>query len=254
MELRELQIRLTNILFAIDDFCKEYNIPYYLEGGTALGAVRHKGFIPWDDDIDISMDRKDYKRFCKLFSDNPPKGLVIQTHKTDHNYINGYAKVRDLNTETKEDRINIDYKYKGLFVDIFPYEDVNPALLRISHIFFHRSLFWLVSKRGGRIGVVSTVLNFLYIVSQIFDCLCRFLSKFLPSTYSYSYGCNIYAFKGQLKREYFAPFRLMEFEGRLLPVPNQVEKFLESLFGDYMVLPPEDQRPHPHYVDCKVFE
>lgn len=252
MDLKELQHRLTIILFAIDDFCKENNIPYYLESGTALGAIRHKGFIPWDDDVDIMMDRKDFVRFCKLFSHNPPKGLALQIHKTDHNYINGYAKVRDLYTETKEDRINIEYKYNGLFVDIFPYEKVNPFLLRLSHVFFHRTMFWLVSKKGSRNGAISLLLNMNYVLSLIFDSFCRLLSKILPTTYSYTYGCNVYALKGQFMEEYFTPARYLSFEGRLLPVPNNVEKFLESLYGDYMVIPQENQRPHPHYIDCKV--
>lgn len=254
MELNELQCRLSTILFAIDDFCKKNKINYYLESGTALGAVRHKGFIPWDDDIDISMDINDFKRFCQLFEAEPPEGLAIQTHHTDMNYINGYAKVRDLGTRTNEDRINIEYKYNGLFVDVFPYEHVNPFCLRISHLLLHRPMFKLVKSKGKRFGFVSLLLNCLYVISLIFDSFMRLLSHVLPTTYSYSYGCNIYAFKNQFSKDMFAPAKYMEFEGRQLPVPGKVELFLERLYGDYMTLPPVDQRPKPHYIDYQILD
>lgn len=254
MELRELQNRLTEILFTIDDFCKENGIPYYLEGGTALGAVRHKGFIPWDDDIDICMDIKDYEKFCNLFIQAPPKGLALQIHRTDHNYINGYGKVRDLNTLTKEDRINIDYKYKGLFVDVFPYEEVNPLLMRISHLCFHRVLFWMASKKWKKYGLGFIILNVLFYISVFFDSICRLLTKVLPSTYSYTYGCNAYAHMNQMNKNLFLPARYIEFEGRKLPVANKIEIILTNFYGDYMRIPPIGERPHPHFNDTIVLQ
>ena len=94
-ELRVIQLRMLDILLKIDAFCKQYGINYWLEGGYYVGAVRHGGFIPWDDDLDIGMDRRDYLKFKKLFLANPISGFHLQCHKTDKAYVAGYAKVRE---------------------------------------------------------------------------------------------------------------------------------------------------------------
>lgn len=250
-DLHKLQTRLTELLFIVDDFCKKNKINYMLEGGTALGAYRHGGFIPWDDDIDISMDYSEYKRFCKLFIENPPQGMALQVHSSDKNYINGYAKIRDLNSFIIEDRVEIDCKYHGLFIDVFPYEYVNPRLWRISHVLFHRIQFSLVETKSDKLGILSFALNTFYYISLFVDCIFRCLTKWLPTTYSYTYGCNIKAHMGQWDKSTFFPTKEMNFEGRLLPVPGKIEEFLKNKYGDYLTLPPEDQRNHIH---CNGFE
>lgn len=253
-DLKTLQEKLISMIFIIDEFCKKYNIEYQLEGGTALGAYRHHGIIPWDDDIDISMDIKEYKRFCKLFIANPPKGMALQIHKTDKNYVNGYGKIRDLNSITAEERIGAEYKYQGLFVDVFPYEEVNPTLLKVSHLFFHRIQFSIIRKRFKQSSALSLILNFFYYLSVIGDSFIRILTKFTPTTYSYTYGCNIYAKMGQWRQDTFWPTKEMVFEGKKLPVPGKVEDFLEAKYGNYMELPPEEERNHVHYLNYKIFD
>lgn len=253
-ELHKLQKRLTEMLFIIDDFCKKNNINYMLEGGTALGAFRHKGFIPWDDDIDISMDYAEYKRFCQLFVKNPPSGLALQIHETDKNYINSYAKIRDLNSYMKEDRVNIDYKFNGLFIDVFPYENVNPTLLQISHLLFHRIQFAMAEAKSDKYGILSFAINLFFYISLFSDTIFRFVSKILPTTYSYTYGCNIKAKMGQWKEDTFFPIKEMMFEGKMLPVPGKIEEFLANKYGDYMRIPPEDQRDHFHCVGFELYD
>ena len=246
-ELRDLQHELMNMLLVVDLFCKKNGIEYCIESGTALGAKRHSGFIPWDDDLDICMDRSEYIKFCKLFIENPPEGLELQTHSTDKRYVNGYAKIRHLYSKTKEDRININYKHQGLFLDVFPYEQVNPFLLKISHLCFHRILFYLVSRKPDKLGFLVIVLNFFYYIAVTFDKIFRLITKILPSTYSQTYGCNIYAKMGQYNKEMFFPCKVVNFEGHRVPGPSKIEEYLNTTYGDYMKLPPIEQRNHVHY-------
>ena len=121
--LRKQQLRMLEILLYIDKVCKENNINYWLSSGTLLGAVRHGGFIPWDDDLDIEMMREDYDRFQKVFSNN--EDYVLQTYKSDKNYLLPFAKVRDLHSELDELGNNVSFKYKGCFVDIFIFSNKN---------------------------------------------------------------------------------------------------------------------------------
>ena len=141
-QLRKLQHRLYDMLVEFDTFCKDNNIKYTLEGGTALGAYRHKGFIPWDDDIDIAMDIKEYHRFCKLFKENPTTNLRLQDNSTDSLYWNGFAKIRDTHSSFVEHGKQIVYKENGCFIDIFPLECAFPFLIGVYHL-IHRPLFML---------------------------------------------------------------------------------------------------------------
>lgn len=117
-DLRKIQLRALEILKVVDLICKKHNIPYWLEGGALLGAVRHEGFIPWDDDIDIQILRKDYKKLLKILQKDLPDNLVVQSRETDEMYMDRMMKIRDLNsfvTLTQGKR----GKYEGIFIDVF---------------------------------------------------------------------------------------------------------------------------------------
>ena len=118
--LRKAQIREVEILIEIDRICRKHDIKYWINFGTLLGAVRHKGFIPWDDDLDICMLSKDYKKFLEIASDELPEWLFIQNKSTDPSYRRSICKVRDLNSFFVEqyDDFSAPYK-KGIFIDIF---------------------------------------------------------------------------------------------------------------------------------------
>ena len=115
-ELRKLQLRMLDMLKVIDRICRKHKIPYWLSSGTALGAVRHGGFIPWDDDLDLEIYRKDYKRLLKVLFEELPDSMIVQTNRTDKNYVAQYAKVRDLNTYLEEGVgvTNPNYKFNGV--------------------------------------------------------------------------------------------------------------------------------------------
>ena len=115
--LRNHQLRMLEMLKYIDGVCKKHNISYWLSSGTLLGAVRHGGFIPWDDDLDIEMLRKDYLKLVKVLGREIDSKYALQTHKTDTHYLYPFGKLRDLHSVIKETHdADIFYKYKGVYV------------------------------------------------------------------------------------------------------------------------------------------
>lgn len=122
--LRRQQLRMFEMLQYIDTVCKNHGIRYWLCSGTLLGAVRHGGFIPWDDDVDIEMLREDYRKFVKVMATEALCGkYVLQNHDTDSNYFAPYGKLRDLHSYIKEENTNdLYYKYKGCYIDVFVLE------------------------------------------------------------------------------------------------------------------------------------
>ena len=120
--LRACQLKQLTILEAIHNICQRHTIPYWLDGGTLLGAVRHGGFIPWDDDIDIAMHKADLQRFVEVAQKELPKGLIVQSPLIDKHLKEPITKVRDLNSFFVEPGDDFSHNYeKGLFVDIFPF-------------------------------------------------------------------------------------------------------------------------------------
>ena len=124
--MRELQYRMLDMLLYLDDVCKKLNIQYYLDGGTCLGAVRHGGFIPWDDDMDVVIDVKDYKRLCDYLLEHPHPQYILHNRQTDDNYYVGWAKLRDLQSESTYHGDNVIrgnqeriFKYSGVIVGFF---------------------------------------------------------------------------------------------------------------------------------------
>ena len=118
--LRRQQIKMLDILLHVDKICKEHSITYWLSSGTLLGAMRHGGFIPWDDDLDIEMLREDFLRFKRVFKDS--EDYIIQTPENDLHYIMPYVKVRDTHSVIEEHSGGENFKHKGIFIDIFALE------------------------------------------------------------------------------------------------------------------------------------
>ena len=142
--LRKLQLTELDILLAVDKFCNDNNINYSLFGGTALGAVRHGGFIPWDDDIDICMCRSDYEKFIRLWKKKSIGGFFLQDTNPDNKTTQTHSKVRKDNTvlATRE-----EYEvpgHHGIWIDIFPIDKVPTSKLAKSRMFFSRQLDYYI--------------------------------------------------------------------------------------------------------------
>lgn len=241
--LRELQLKEISILEEIDTICRKHNIDYWLDGGTCLGAIRHDGFIPWDDDIDIAIDEKDLPRFVSIAKKELPEYLSIQD-KTEYGKL-GFVKVRDLNSYFVEpgDDFSKDYN-KGIFVDIFPfrsYPDVNPRRMKKIVKRANKSLAILRSQHYYSIRSVAEYFYFglKYVVNiSLFKLACMLTD--MKKYYGNTVECNGY---GTIhKRNDVFPVKDIQFEGKTFMGPANPDEYLKALYGDYMKLPPEENR------------
>lgn len=253
---------LLDILLDIDKFCKENNIRYFLIGGTLLGAVRHKGFIPWDDDIDIMMPRPDHEKFVKKYK--PTKYEVFYVGRKGY-YI-PVTKISSKNTIIKQlTPINEVPPCLGIHVDIIVYDGV-PLNLNVyySHL---KSIIdlrndarnlrqWRLGRRIFRsFSYMFRLLKvgFLYrnrtidsIMTEINEKCKKY--KYNESKYVGFLSSSPYDFNERYDKLYFEGTpELLEFEGHIFPAPCGYRDFLTDLYGDYMQLPPEDKRKSDHF-------
>lgn len=231
--LRKQQLRMLEILLYVDKVCKEHNIRYWLSSGTLLGAVRHGGFIPWDDDLDIEMLREDYDKFIKVFPNNDD--FVLQTHKTDKNYFRTFAKVRDLHSKISEFELDKYYKYRGLYVDVFSIERIPRPICR-----FYGGVFEVIGRWRRKCGNSKVIWGALKVFQKIMLCsipIVRPIFKIFTHELHHSYG------SGFLKKrniEDLLPLGQVEFEGYIFPAPQNTDQYLRKIYGDYHQIPQLD--------------
>lgn len=235
--LRKAQLRMLEILKVVDSICRENDIPYFLESGTLLGAVRHSGFVPWDDDIDISVMLSDYKRLRKLLIDKLPDNMVFQDDSTDPNYPMLIWKVRDTKSLFEEEYSN-KLKYKGLYIDLFPLEKIPCWKWKVflDYIYGHcvRALHNYSNKKDKLIS------SFIYPFAKALVIITRLINKFIPcDIVSFQYGRKTYV---QYNLKDIFPLKDMTFEGYSFLVPHNPDALLKTCFGDYMQIPPEEKR------------
>ena len=139
--LRRQQLVMLEMVQELDRICRKHHIPYFLYGGTLLGAIRHNGFIPWDDDLDVGLMRNDYLRLMQVLPDELPSHIVLQTNDTDRNYFYFFAKLRDTRSFLDEGAYDRCFKYRGIFIDIFPFDKVQLPLQRLRFQSYAYTLF-----------------------------------------------------------------------------------------------------------------
>lgn len=231
--LRRLQLQQLEILKAFDGICRRNGLRYIMEGGTLLGAVRHGGFIPWDDDVDISMPLQDFRRFQQIASSELPVGMVLQNHKTDPNYFVPILKIRDATSESHSQTDGLDkyYKYKGPFIDIFPIE---PTIAPISYVLLKANNFLLnhLRRRWLKHGC-------WHLISAGIEVARLLTPRSAPLNPGYAIAWH-YNLKSD---DVLFPVSEIEFENHKFFAPNDIDAFLKNYFGpDYMSLPPEKGR------------
>jgi len=250
---------LLEILNFIDRFCSANNLKYYLIGGTALGARRHKGFIPWDDDLDIGMPRLDYEKFRKLMYKLDDRVYRIQDETTEPNYFLPFAKIRKQGTIFREYVSKDLYKDNGLFVDVFPIDTfskidgkLNKLELKKAQLIKHELRFryckWYYKERFDMKEYSKAVISAIPYACYSRDDLFRKLKKISVSQIDKSakFAANI-AGTNKICREImpydvFYPLKLIKFEGREYPCVNDIDTYLTNLYGDFMKLPPAEKR------------
>lgn len=233
-KLRQLQHRLLHILMFIDRICKENNIKYWLGSGTCLGAIRHGGFIPWDDDIDIEMHYKDYKKFQRIMKHYDKGDYVFQTLNNDPHYYFVWGKVRDTHTIVNENSgYDIKYRYRGCFVDVFPVTPSNSFYISIlgQRICSNIILADCSNQRFKRL-----CWKLIYKLSYP---LFHFISGLgHRQRYRYLFGST---FTLDFDGNDFRDTVNAEFEGHSFPVPMNYKAYLTRMYGDYKQLPPNDK-------------
>ncbi|GAA0076901.1 phosphorylcholine transferase LicD [Clostridium sp. CTA-5] len=256
LSLRDAQMLMVSILKDVDEICEKHNLKYFLDAGTLLGAVRHKGFIPWDDDMDIGMLREDYEKFLKIAKEELPEHLFLQTFDNDKNYdiYQVPCKIRYNNTILIEKNIAENHDmHNGVYIDVFPYD----SLPKKGWVYkLQRMLSYNVLKSFIRLRETPEKLSFknkitftfYKAITKIFtvkrrEKFFKFLVNWNDKNSPYmGYGLDTvwseYVYK---KGDYFDLIKL-EFEGEHFYGPKNADAILTQLYGDYMTLPKEEER------------
>lgn len=264
-DLRAVQMIELEMLIELDRICRKYDIQYFLLAGTVLGAIRHKGFIPWDDDIDVGMMRDEYERFIRICPQELDSKYFLQTYKSDPNYPCLFAKLRKNGTTFIEKEVAKINMHHGIYIDIFPIDNIpNGDFSRL----FHKCLLFLLEAirisrtpalcLGSRaiVRVLATILHpFSRMVSKrLTDNIENFIATMYNGKHTecvgtiFAFGILEYTTRITVKRDYFSFPCKLKFEGYSFPVPGMWDEYLTHLYKDYLKLPPDEQRVPPHMM------
>lgn len=251
-DIRKLQLEQLKMLFEVDRICKKYGLKYMLFAGTCLGAVRHKGFIPWDDDLDVIMLREDYDKFL----DAAERELDIDTYYMQKEYsehwMGCFSKIRKNNTAFMEKVIPKDSEqHQGIYIDIFPCDNLSDSKL-VARLQFLASKI-VIAKCLTKKGYIT-----YSSIKKVFMALCKLLPfelfkklamkrKAANSKYVHSFFAASRSFrKSVYPRKWFTETKQLSFEGADYPVSAYYDDLLKVLYGDYMTLPSAEDRK------CKI--
>lgn len=255
--LRKLQLVETEILEIFDTFCKKHNLKYSLYAGTALGAVRHGGFIPWDDDIDVCMVRSDYEKFLKLWREKGPKGYYLRgTDLPDYEEFNHSKIQKDGTILCSKEEFKQDCHH-GIWIDIFPLDKVPKDKILRKKVFFSQKVRLVYTrthsfKKGGL---------FLKVLSKLLKCLPRKTQlkirnkhekKILKYNDILTENYDLMSLSCPEGMRIFYPADMMDevttikFGEKKFLISTRWKEMLTANFGDYMQLPPEEDRICKH--------
>lgn len=263
--LNDTQRYILNVLQEVVRVLDELNITYYMQGGTMLGAIRHGGFIPWDDDVDLGIPRADYDRLLKEVSARLPENLELRTYddETDHHYY--FARIVDKRYQIRR-MGSLEERLENIWVDLFPLDGMpngfaerqwHKLRLLLTRLKFHLSCFEKVNlKRPGR-PLVERVIIKIAMITRVgkwwntrkqLDIMDRLLKKYPPEKSNYLVnftGQTSYRFNEMFKKEVYGSGKLYPFESLSIMGPEQYDPYLKSLYGDYMTPPRvEDRNAH----------
>lgn len=255
-EIKKIQIELLDNVVGI---CIKNNLKYYLAGGTLLGAVRHKGFIPWDDDIDILMPRPDYMKLIEILNKEDLNNTKLLSQYTTSDYYYTFAKIVDTRTKVIEEGVPL-IEELGVNIDIFPIDGIGSSEKNRDRIFkkvlFYRRLLYVklskysFNSKSLKISIAKTISYFVlklishkYLLNKIDKLATRF--NYEESDYI---GCIVsgYGYKEIFSNDIFGVPKQLEFEKKFYNVPNNYDKYLRRLYDNYMQFPPKEKRITHH--------
>lgn len=257
LSLREIQLETLKVLKKVKEICEKENIEYFLGYGTLLGAVRHKGFIPWDDDIDIIMPRKEYEKFINYCIYNKEKlgYFSLKHYRTCKEYIYPIARFCDM-------RYRIEYSGAkdyglGLFVDIYPFDGINLSdnnlkrKININKFFINicgmKKYKWSKNRFKGIIKYLFFILIRKINLNSLLKKIDKLGQKYMYENTEYV-NCVIWEdLEKIIPKDIFKETLKIEFEGELYKAPKKYDKFLKIHYGNYMKLPPINKQVGHHY-------
>jgi len=256
-ELQQAQNVLLRMLKIFHHICEENDLTYFLDSGTLLGAMRHKGFIPWDDDIDVAMPREDYDRFIEIAKDVLPDELFFQSKQTDPQFKRNLVKIVDRRSTVMAPRHverNVEW-HMGIFLDIFPMDYTNhPKVAR----FFLNFFYYNIKNKYKR--TIVKVLRHLFVgiirKKNVFKLAKKFFS--IGQKVNKKYMFHGFELKYNFKNSFYTveevfPLTKCQFEDYEFYIPKESDILLTKVYGDYMKMPPKEMQRF-HFKEIRVDE
>lgn len=262
--VKEVQLEL---LLELDRICKKNDIHYNIYFGTMLGAIRHQGFIPWDDDLDVAMTRENYEKFLSVSSNDVKEDYFVQNSKTDPEFFRPFTRIRKNGTVYKQYRYRNLNIHHGVFIDVFPFDSVygskDEEVSRYMYLEFLYKLNYIkhtsmdddanIFKKAVQ-RIVDLIIPTKKFNQYITNILIKrnkentgYINHMSNATPLFQYDSTI------IKEEDFLDSILCDFEGYKFPIPRTYDRCLTQNYGDYMELPPKEERtPHHGVVEIEL--
>lgn len=242
-ELRTYQLYLLGMLKDFDQICKNIGVKYWLSSGTLIGAARHGGFIPWDDDIDVEMQKEDYDKLVATFKETDR--YVIQSHENDKYYFQVFGKFRDKHSIFTENQpCQKYYKYNGAFIDVLKMNFTNKKVSKIISKTIHFISLPLRTNKNIPKPIAALSKCCINIIFKIIPIIERHYRKSGQLEFGHDYGSYFHYAKRDFSTLY--PLKTVEFEGCRFPAPNNIDGYLSATYSNWKKFPDFDNL-HTHF-------
>ncbi len=258
---RKIQLIELEMLKELARICKKYNLKFYLCGGTLLGGVRHEGFIPWDDDLDVYLPREDYDRFAKIVDSELDSRMFYQDWFKEKGYPYNFAKIRMNGTKFVQNELIQCNMHHGIFIDIFPLDNVpddkterEKHLKKVTKLKTLLSISYMSLKKGGSLRSIPECIAIILVkafFSQqgIHKKLENEILKYNEidcANFAQKTGMN--AIKEVYPKAWFKNTEYVDFEKTKMPSPSCINEYLTYFYGDYMTPPPSNEWGQTHPI------